>query len=75
MSEHQFKSIYNLGYGDALYEHRKRTWPMTLGLVIIAAVVTFWAGRMSMQTKVTEAYNDGFEAGVREGTTQWGEWK
>ena len=78
MSEHQFKSIYNLGYGDAVYEthkNKKIEWTITIALGLIAAVVTFWAGRMSMQTKVTEAYNDGFEAGVREGATQWGEWK
>lgn len=78
MSEHQFKGIYNLGYGDAAYEHiksRKAMRPVTVGLVLLAAVLAFWAGRRSMQTKVTEAYDDGFEAGVREGTTQWGEWK
>ena len=78
MSEHQFKGIYNLGYGDAAYEHaksRKAARPMAVGLVLLTAALAFRAGRMSMQTKVTEACDDGFEAGVREGTTQWGEWK
>lgn len=78
MSEHQFKGIYNLGYGDAVYENRKdkeTKWSIIVALGLMAAVVAFWAGRASVQTKVTEAYDDGFEAGVREGTTQWGEWK
>lgn len=78
MSEHQFKGIYNLGYGDAVYENHKNKkgeWLITIAFGLVAVVVTFWAGRASMYSKVTEAYNDGFEAGVREGTTQWGEWK
>ena len=78
MSEHQFKGIYNLGYGDAVYEHaksRKAARPMVVGLVLLTAILAFRAGRWSTEQKVTEAYDDGFEAGVREGTTQWGEWK
>ena len=78
MIEHQFKGIYNLGYGDAAYEHakgRKAARPMAVGLVLLTAVLAFRAGRWSTEQKVTEAYEDGFDAGVREGTTQWGEWK
>ena len=78
MNENKFKSIYNLGYGDAMYEHhksRKKTWPITIALILITAVVAFWAGRMSMKNKVSLEYEAGFDAGVREGTTQWEEWK
>ena len=78
MSEHQFKSIYNLGYGDAAYEHAKRgkaTRLMAVGLVLLTAVLAFWAGRRSMKSAVSSAYEAGFDAGVREGTTQWGEWR
>ena len=78
MGEHQFKGIYNLGYGDAAYEHaksKKATRPITVGLVLLTTILAFWTGRRSMRQKVTEAYDNGFEAGVREGTTQWGEWK
>ena len=78
MNEHKFKSIYNLGYGDAMYEHRKNkkaTWPITIALILITAVVAFWVGRVSMENKVSSEYEEGFKAGVREGTTQWEEWK
>ena len=78
MNESKFKSIYNLGYGDAVYEHRKNkkaTWPITIALILITAVVAFWVGRISMKTKVSLEYEEGFKAGVREGTTQWEEWK
>lgn len=78
MNENKFKSIYNLGYGDAVYEHRKNrktTWLITIALILITAVVAFWVGRMSMKTKVSLEYEAGFDAGVREGTTQWEEWK
>ena len=78
MNENKFKSIYNLGYGDAVYEHRKsrkKTWPITITLILITAVVAFWGGRVSMKTKVSSEYEAGFDAGVREGTTQWEEWK
>lgn len=78
MSEHQFKGIYNLGYGDAAYEHaksRKATRTMAVGLVLLTAILAFWAGRRSMKPTVSSAYEAGFDAGVREGTTQWGEWK
>ena len=78
MNESKFKSIYNLGYGDAVYEHRKNkkaTWPITIALILLTAVVAFWAGRMSMKTKVSSEYEAGFDAGIREGTTQWEEWK
>lgn len=78
MNEHQFKGTYNLGYGDAMYEHhknRKKTWPITVTLILLTAVVAFWVGRMSMKNKVSLEYEAGFNAGVREGTTQWEEWK
>ena len=78
MTEHKFRSIYNLGYGDAVYEHRKNkkaTWPITIALILITAVVAFWVGRVSMENKVSSEYEAGFDAGVREGTTNWGEWR
>ena len=78
MKEHQFKGIYNLGYGDAAYEHRKNrkaTWPITVALILLTAVVAFQAGRISMKTKISSEYEAGFDAGVREGTTQWEEWR
>ena len=78
MSEHQFKGIYNLGYGDAAYEHAKRrkaTRPVAVGLVLLTAVLAFWAGRRSMRPTVSSAYETGFDAGVRETTTNWGEWQ
>ena len=78
MGEHQFKGIYNLGYGDAAYEHakgRKAARQTAVVLVLLTAALAFWTGRRSVKQRVTEAYEDGFEAGVREGTTQWGEWK
>lgn len=78
MSEHQFKGIYNLGYGDAAYEHaksRKAARPMTVGLVLLTAILAFWTGRWSMKPTVSSAYEAGFDAGVREGSTNWGEWK
>ena len=79
MIEHPFKSICNLGYGDAAYEHagsRKAARPMAVGrLVLLTAVLAFWAGRWSMRPTVSSAYEAGFDAGVREGTTQWEEWR
>lgn len=78
MKEHQFKGIYNLGYGDAAYEHRKNkkaTWPITVTLILLTAVVAFWVGRVSVENKVSSEYEKGFKAGVREGTTQWEEWR
>ena len=78
MNEHQFKGTYNLGYGDAMYEHRKSrktTWTITIALILTTAVVAFWIGRVSMENKVSSEYEEGFKAGIREGTTQWEEWK
>ena len=78
MGEHQFKGICNLGYGDAAYEHaksRKATRQMAVGIILLTAILAFWTGRWSMKQKVTETYDDGFEAGIREGTTQWGDWR
>ena len=75
MSEHQFKNAYWLGYGDAMAEAgRKRLWPKVT-VVIVVAVLAFWAGRMSMKARVALAYDAGFDAGVAEETTKWGEWK
>ena len=75
MSEHQFKNAYWLGYGDAMAEAgRKRLWPK-VAVVIVIAGLAFWAGRASMRPRVALAYETGFDAGVAEGTTKWGEWK
>lgn len=78
MSEHQFKNIYWLGYGDALAESKRKGWTVSLAILfalMIVAVLAFWAGRMSMKAHVALAYDAGFDAGVAEGTTKWGEWK
>ena len=78
MSEHQFKNIYWLGYGDAMAESKKRGLTMSLATLfafVTVAVLAFWAGRASMRSRVTLAYDAGFDAGVAEGTTKWGEWK
>ena len=76
MSEHQFKSIYWIGYGDAMAEAgRKRLWPKVAVVIVATAILAFWAGRASMRSRVTLAYEAGFDAGVTEGTTKWGEWK
>ena len=53
---------------------RKRLWPK-VAVVIVVAVLAFWAGRPSMRSRVALAYEAGFDAGVAEGTTKWGEWK
>ena len=76
MSEHQFRNIYWLGYGDAMAETgRRRSWPKTTVIVVVVAALAFWAGRASMKSKVASAYEAGFDAGVAEGTTNWEEWK
>ena len=72
----EFKSIYFLGYGDAVAdERRKRTWPRAAILALIAAILAFWAGRASRKAEVSSAYESGFGAGAAEGTTIWEEWK
>lgn len=78
MNEHKFRSVYSLGYGDAMRENRKsgkaaRT--IAVAIVVMTAVVAFWAGRVSVENRVSSEYGAGFDAGVREGTTQWEEWK
>ena len=76
MSEHQFQSIYRLGYGDAMAETSgKKSWPSVVVLVLVAAALAFWAGRASMRSRVALAYEAGFDAGVAEKTTTWSEWK
>lgn len=76
MGENQFKNIYWLGYGDAMAEtSRRRTWPKTAVIVVIVAALAFWAGRVSMKSRVTSAYGAGFEAGTAEGSTNWEEWR
>lgn len=72
----EFQSIYFLGYGDAVVDERqKRTWLKTTLLLLIVACLAFWAGRASTTSQVTSAYESGFDAGVREGTTNWEDWK
>ena len=76
MSEHQFKNVYWLGYGDAMAETSgRRTWPKTTIIVVVAAAIAFWAGRASMRSKAASAYEAGFEAGTAEGSTNWEEWR
>ena len=78
MNEHQFKSIYWTGYGDAMAESRRKRWTMSLSIlltIVTVAILAFWAGRASMRSRVTLAYEAGFDAGVAEKTTTWSEWK
>ena len=78
MSEHQFKSIYWIGYGDAMAENRRKRWTVSLAILlalVATAVLAFWAGRASMRSHVALAYETGFDAGVAEKTTTWSEWK
>ena len=78
MNERQFRNIYWLGYGDAVAESRGKGWTATLAVLLAlaaAAALAFWAGRASMRPRVALAYEAGFDAGVAEGTTKWGEWK
>lgn len=75
MSEHQFKSIYLLGYGDAVQDNKNKTWIKITTIGITIAVLAFLAGRASMKSTITSTYENGFEAGVREKTTEWSEWK
>ena len=78
MSEHQFKGIYWIGYGDAMAESRRKRRTMSLSIlltIVTVAILAFWAGRASMRSRVALAYEAGFDAGVTEGTTKWGEWK
>lgn len=56
-------------------KNRKTTWLTTIALILITAVIAFWTGRMSVENKVSSEYEAGFDAGMREGTTQWEEWK
>ena len=78
MSEHQFKSIYWIGYGDAMAESRRKGWTVSLAILlalVAAAALAFLAGRASMRPRVALAYEAGFDAGVAEKTTTWSEWK
>ena len=78
MNEHQFKNIYWLGYGDAMAESRRKGWTMSLAIlfaIVATAILAFWAGRVSMRSRVALAYETGFDAGVAEKTTMWSEWK
>lgn len=76
MSEHQFQSIYRLGYGDAMAEAgRKKSWPRTAILLLVVALLAFLAGRASMKSKVASAYEAGFDAGMKEKSIHWEEWR
>ena len=77
MSEHQFNSIYRLGYGDAMAEagRRRKSWPKTAILLLIVALLAFLAGRASMKPAVSSAFDAGFEAGMKEKSIHWEEWR
>ena len=76
MSEHQFQSIYRLGYGDAMAEAgRRKSWPRTALLLIVVALLAFLAGRASMKSKMASAYEAGFDAGMKEKSIHWEEWR
>ena len=75
MDEHKFKSIYLVGYGDAVQDSKNKSWLKTTIISITIATIAFWAGRASMKPTITSAYETGFEAGIRERTTEWSEWK
>lgn len=76
MSEHQFQSIYRLGYGDAMAEAgRRKSWPKTALLLLVVAILAFWAGRASMKSRIASAFEAGVEAGMTEKTINWEEWR
>lgn len=70
------KASYWLGYGDAMAKtSRRRSWPKVTVLIIVVAGLAFWAGRMSMKSRVASAYEAGFETGTAERSTNWEEWR
>lgn len=76
MSEHQFQSIYRLGYGDAMAEAgRRKSWPKTALLLVVVALLAFWAGRASMKSRIASAFEAGIEAGMTEKSIHWEEWR
>ena len=76
MSEHQFQSIYRLGYGDAMAETgRRKSWPKTAILLLIVALLAFLAGRASMKSRIASAFEAGVEAGMKEKSIHWEEWR
>ena len=76
MSEHQFQSIYRLGYGDAMAEAgRRKSWPKTALLLLVVAILAFLAGRASMKSRIASAFEAGFEAGMTEKSIHWEEWR
>lgn len=76
MSEHQFNGIYRLGYGDAMAEAgRRKSWPKTAILLVIVALLAFWAGRASMKSRIASAFEAGVEAGMTEKSIHWEEWR
>ena len=76
MSEHQFQSIYRLGYGDAMAESgRRKSWPKTAILLLIVALLAFLAGRASMKSRIASAFEAGVEAGMTEKSIHWEEWR
>ena len=76
MSEHQFQSIYRLGYGDAMAEaDRKKSWPKTALLLLVVALLAFLAGRASMKSRIASAFEAGVEAGMTEKSIHWEEWR
>lgn len=76
MSEHQFQSIYRLGYGDAMAEAgRRKPWPKTMLLVLVVAILAFLAGRASMKPRIASAFEAGVEAGMKEKSIHWEEWR
>lgn len=76
MSEHQFQSIYRLGHGDAMAEAGgRKPWPKTALLLLVVAILAFLAGRASMKSAVSSAFDAGFEAGMKEKSIHWEEWR
>ena len=76
MSEHQFQSIYRLGYGDAMAEAgRRKSWPKTALLLLVVAILAFLAGRASMKSRIASAFEAGVEAGMTEKSIHWEEWR
>lgn len=76
MSEHQFQSIYRLGYGDAMAESgRRKSWPKTALLLLVVALLAFWAGRASMKPRIASAFEAGVKAGMQEKSIHWDEWR
>lgn len=50
-------------------------WVLALPLLAAALAVGIAIGRVSMRDEVARAYDAGFDAGAKDATSEWGEWR